>query len=179
MKRIIYIISSLLFLYSCSTGRVIHFTNSEANFSTYSNYKFRNAVKDSISAEGMQIANAIQNSIKMEMKNRGYIQGSVGADLQLHYDLISSYSDNFNNNPNRNSRFFNNDPFFYNNNWQSTDVYKSVLLIELYDIKKKKLVWQASMDLSHARREKRREIMIARAVERIFSTYQKTANQNN
>ncbi len=171
MRQLISILFISLFIFgSCSGGRVIHFTNSEAEFSTYKTYKFRRIKQDSISTDGIKILETIKDAIQAEMNLRGYKPNNK-ADLQLHYDLISSLESS---GPPANTY----NPYFFNPYapaFMPRDIYKSVLLIEIYDLKNKKLVWQASLDLSHVKREKKRSEMLQKAVARIFSTYLQTA----
>ena len=168
----------LIFIASCTGGKVVHFTNSQSPFSSYTNFKFRDIKEDSIHQTGATIFNLIKSSIKEEMISRGYSEINKQSDLLIHFDLISSYGESNNNSFNPNSPINNYNGYFFDSGRQTDNILKSVLLIELFDIKRRKLVWQASLDLASLKREKRREIMISKAVDRIFTTYQKTAKNN-
>lgn len=158
MKK--WLIITLIATAGCNP-KIVSYINPKAKFSEFETYRLvsTKAISKNITPENNLIFDMIMKSINNEMKKRAYEVSNVSPDLTLRYEVTSSTRVETNTNqiapyPQVNSR----------------TIYESILLIELYD-HKKKLVWQGSYDLKQQRKEKKASRLIEKAVGHIFTTY--------
>lgn len=154
----------LIFLaFSACTPRIVSYVNPKAKFAQFETYRIvtTKAVSKVVNAENTLVLDLIKESIQNEMTRRSYEISSITPDLTLRYELTSSTR--VENNTNQIGPY-------YQPQVNTRTIYESVLLIELYN-QKKKLVWQGSYDLGQQRKEKKASKAIEKGVGHIFTTY--------
>lgn len=128
-----------------------------------------------ISQEGAKIINIIEQNLKEQMIKRSYVQ-SGDPSLFLRYELISNQkSSRISNNSNPYSPFY----YSYSPMLNASAITESVLLLELFDAKTQKLIWQASLDLNKYAKKSKKEVILSEAIAQLFDTYLYKANSNN
>jgi len=152
----------LLLSFGCS-DKIVSFVNPKAKFNTFETYRMVNPKVDrsEIADDNNPVFLAIKSEIQEEMSRRNYRISSVKPDLTLRYEVTSS------------TRVQNDamqDPFSPFMRVNSRTIHEGILLLELYDVRKK-LVWQGSYDLKQERKEKKLKRVIKNAVGKIFTTY--------
>lgn len=160
-------------LVQCSP-KVVNFTNEKVDFSQFKSYRVINYKADNsqLSLKNRQIFQLLESHISSEMNRRQYALSNINPDLLVRYELISNQ-----NTQTRNSN--------YNNGYYAVPIITtsifitSVLLVELIDLDTKKIVWQASIDLSQLDRKSDQQKIIELAVRHIFNTYLHMADSNN
>ncbi|MEQ8471453.1 MAG: DUF4136 domain-containing protein [Marinoscillum sp.] len=162
-----------LVLFGCSP-KVIHFVNSKSDFSNYSSFEVVNfkASNTDISAEGAQIFRNIERNISEQLETRGYNNQQDNPDLAARYELISNQITEVRRTTN---------PYYfpsYGNYYTTRTLLESALLVEIFDTKTKKLVWQASVDLKKYTKRNNKEEILREAVTQLFNTYLYRANSN-
>ncbi|WP_436516548.1 DUF4136 domain-containing protein [Ekhidna sp. To15] len=147
---------------SCNP-KVVSYVNSKANFSQFETYRLvtTKAESKTFTPENTLIFDLIKKSIRMEMDKRDYIVSNVSPDLTLRYEVTASTR--FETNSNQVGPY-------YAPQVNTRTIYESVLLMELYD-SKKKLVWQGSYDLRQQKKEKKASKAIEKGVGHIFTSY--------
>ena len=160
MKK--WLLIALVISSGCSQ-RIVSYVNPKAKFSQFETYRLVSTQAESknISPDNTLVFDLIKKSIKEEMKRRSYIQSNISPDLTLRYEVTSSTRVETNSNQVG--------PFFQPQ-VNSRTIYESVLLVELYN-NKKKLVWQGSYDLRQQKKEKKTSKAIEKSVGHIFTTY--------
>ena len=156
-------------LFGCSS-KVVSYVNSKSNFKSFATYRMVNPKvdKSQLADDSNLVFQTIKSAISEEMSKRSYKPSAVSPDLTLRYELAST------------TRVQTNavrDPFNPFSQFTSNTIHEAVLLLELYDIKKK-LIWQGSYDLRQERREKRMTKVINNAVAKIFTSYPYKANDH-
>ncbi|MEO9964329.1 MAG: DUF4136 domain-containing protein [Reichenbachiella sp.] len=176
MKPTFSLLIILLLCQTCASPKVIKFLNDELDYSQYKTYRLINYKSDdkSYDEQGLQYFNQIEKVINQNMTDRGY-QSADKPDLITRYELVSTTTTANNNNRNY-------DPYGYNSfnspsGWNSERRTEGVILIELRDKKRKKLVWQGSLDLKYSKREDP-ETTITELINHIFETYPYQAGSN-
>ncbi|MEO1256509.1 MAG: DUF4136 domain-containing protein [Bacteroidota bacterium] len=158
-----YFILISLILIGCSP-RIVSYVNPKAAFENFQTYRLVSAKLESknVSPQNTSIFDLIKQNIHQEMNKRNYEVSNVSPDLTLRYEITSNTRVEVNNFQ---------DPFLFRpNQINSRTIYESILLLELYD-QKKKLVWQGSYDLRQQRKEKKTARAIEKAIGYIFTTY--------
>ena len=168
MSSIIRSIVFILFISACSP-KVINYVSPKADFSSYHTYfitnvKIRNA---DLSADGKDIINHIEQAAKNEMNRRNYKVSNQDADLVLRYEIISNQVTDVNTN----NSYYGFYPRFPYNTITVRTFLESAILFELTDLKTKKAIWHASIDLNQYKKEKKADEVIQRAVSNLFDTY--------
>ena len=179
MNRLAIVLCFVLFQ-SCTTSKVVHFSNEELDYSQFETYQLINyKVKDQSNAnEGQLLYQSIEEGIHRELEQRQY-SDSFPADLLIRYEVVSSlavdknrplYDTNSTNNING-----------YNQNLPITPSFsipEGILLIEIKTKKTNKLVWQASLDMKYQKNKETKNIL-DHAIKEIFATYLHQANSND
>lgn len=165
MKK--WFLLALIITSSCNP-KVVSYLNPKAKFSQFETYRLVSTKADSknIQPENTLVFDLIRNSIQKEMDRRSYSISSITPDLTLRYEVTSSTR--VENDTNQVAPYF-------TPQVNTRTIYESILLIELYD-QRKKLVWQGSYDLRQQRKEKKAARAIEKAVGSIFTTYPYRAN---
>ncbi len=155
--------------FSCSQ-KVVSFINDRANFKKYVSYQLVNVKinKRKMAPEATQLLGTIESQIEYQMEGvRSYTPSSVGPDLILRYELVSS----------TNSNTTTNQSFLGPPTLSTRIIYESVILLELLD--NRKLVWQGSFDLTQNSKEDRNHKAIKKAIDLIFTTYPYRAGRSD
>ena len=162
MRKITVVLISLLI--SCSGPRVVSFLNDEMDLRDYHSYKLIGFKADeNFDVQGMVFFNQLEKAIVQNMDERLFDR-SDRPDLILRYEIVTSQRTE-----NQTSNYY--DPYaYYRPQFNYTVSYtEAVLLIEFRDRRKKKLVWQGSLDLDLTKGKP--SDLIGPAVNKIFSTY--------
>lgn len=156
-------------LSACSSYKVVSFNNPEFQNKDYQTFRLITSLPDSGGINQQLFINQVHNAILDEMKAIGYEQVNTSSDLILRYKFFSNNRSESSNNSFRNRSIYDPSPW----NLQSRNINESILLIDLHDRKKEKLVWQGSIDLSVSfYRRKKFSKTIPLMVNEIFNTYQ-------
>ncbi len=156
-----WIIFVLITLTGCSP-RIVSYLNSKAKFSQFETYRLVSTKAESknVTPESTLVFDLIKENIHNEMNRRSYQVSNISPDLTLRYEVTASKRIEIDNNQAG--------PFFTPPT--SRTIYESVLLVEIFD-QRKKLVWQGSYDLGQQKKEKKVSKAIAKGVGHIFTTY--------
>ncbi|MBU2913330.1 DUF4136 domain-containing protein [Reichenbachiella agariperforans] len=174
MHRLLIGVLMITLAFGCAPARVIDFVNEEMDFSDYRSYRLINFQSDnkSYSAEGTAFFNQIEQEIRLNMQVKEFAEQKKDADLIVRYEIMSTVTTETQGNTN----YY--DPYYYYSPPPRTVRYtEGLLLIEFRDAKKKKLVWQASLDLKYSRKETP-EMTLKKTIDRIFQTYPYKAGSN-
>ncbi len=164
------------FLFSCHP-KVVDFVNTKSNFNAFDSYLVVNfkANQTDISEEGRRILSEIEQNIHLEMNRRAYRPINTNPDLVVRYELISNQAIKTQQNNYGYSPY----STFPSQSYITVKaVLESALLIEITDVKTKKLVWQASVDMDKYTKKSKQEEIIKDAVTNLFDTYLYRANSN-
>lgn len=155
-------------LTACSGYKIVSFNNPDFKNKDYQTFRLITSLPDSGAINQKIFITDVHNAILDEMKAIGYQQVDNNSDLILRYKFFSNNrSDSFNNYRNRSIY----DPAPWN--LQTRNINESILLIDLHDRKKEKLVWQGSVDLSVSfNKRKGSSNTIPLIVSEIFKTFQ-------
>lgn len=171
-----YLIILCLLSFGCSTPKVVKYLDSDLDFSQYQTYRLINYKSEdkSYDEEGLALFMQIEEAINNNMQEKGY-EPTSKADLVARYEIVSTTAT-------ENNRGY--DPYGYNRSyydpyrtWNNRKYIEGVILIELRDKKRKKLVWQGSLDLKYAKKEEPKETL-TKAINHIFDTYPYRAGSN-
>ena len=156
-------------LSACSNYKIVSFNNPEFENKDYQTFRLITSLPDSGAINQKQFINQVHEAILDEMKTLGYERVNSSSDLILRYKFFSNNrSESFNNNF-RSRSIYDPSPWTL----QTRNINESILLIDLHDRKKEKLVWQGSIDLSVSfNRRKKSSETIPLMVNEIFNTYQ-------
>lgn len=176
MRPTTYIFIILLLLQTCAPAKVVKFLNDELDYSQYKTYRLINYKSDdkSYDEEGLAFFTHVENAINKNMTDKGYLARDK-PDLITRYEIVSTTTTESNNR--------NYDPYGYNNRyytpsgWNSVKRTEGVILIEIRDRKKKKLVWQGSLDLKYSKKTEP-QVTLSESIDRIFTTYPYSAGSN-
>ncbi|XOV95243.1 MAG: DUF4136 domain-containing protein [Bacteroidota bacterium] len=162
-----YLSLAFLFAFGCNP-KVIHYLNESAPFSGFTTYQITNVKINNadISEAGQEIIKYIESAIIGEMNRRSY-KPQKDPDLIVRYELISNQETNVN---------VNNYGYggYYSYPYRTVSVrtfLESALLVEIINLKTKKAIWNASVDLNNYKKEKDMDEVIQKAVVTIFNTY--------
>jgi len=156
----------LIFIFGCNP-KVIHYLNDHAPYAGFRTYQITNVKVNNadISATGQEIIKHVESSIIREMKRREY-RPQKDPDLVVRYEIISNQKTDVNMN---NYGLYN--PYYPYRTISVRTFLESALLIEIINLKTKKAIWHASVDMNNYRREKKMEEIIQKAVTSIYNTY--------
>lgn len=154
-----------LLSFQCSP-KVVNFTNDKTDFSQFHsyrviNYKTGNSQQNSSSLGAFQL---LESEISKEMNRRNYALSNISPDLLVRYELISNQ-----NTETRRTDY--NYGYYVMPNISTRTFISSVLLIEIIDLRTKKNVWQASVDLKQLNARDDQTEIIKSAVRHIYNTY--------
>ncbi len=155
-----------IFFFGCNP-KVIHYLNESAPYSGFKTYQITNVKINNadISPTGQEIIKHVESAIIREMNRREY-KPQKEPDLVVRYELISNQQTDVNMN---NYGLYN--PYYPYRSISVRTFLESALLIEIINLKTKKAIWHASVDMNNYRREKKMEEIIQKAVTSIYNTY--------
>lgn|GEM_PF-518693 len=189
--------SLLLLFLSCSSAKVVNFVNDSINFSKYSSFAVINFNSNdaNISQEGLKVLREIESTIDEQMLRREYTYSGKKPDVIIRYEIIANQTTS-----NNSSNYYNGmygpgmfNPGMYNpgmfnygfspfsmfpGGYSYRSILKSALLVEMYDLETKKLIWQASTDLVQYNKSNKQQQILRDAINKIFDTYLYRANSN-
>ncbi|MEP0367464.1 MAG: DUF4136 domain-containing protein [Cyclobacteriaceae bacterium] len=167
------LLSAILLLSQCNP-KVVNFVNEEAAFEKYTAFATVNTKNNEaqMSDEGHAIKANIERAIDAQMLRRAYNKSNTNPDLIARYEIIAKQVSKTSSNS---SGYYGT---YYNPSFTVRTILEAVLLIELNDVKSRKVIWQASIDLSQYDKKSAQAELINEAVSRIFDTYLYTAGQN-
>lgn len=164
---------------SCSSYRVVTFTNDASSFKSYHHYKLEHlkTKANQDSTQKPEVIIRLEDAMHQQMTERRYQSVGESPDLLLRYEIISNQQTEYNVDryAYRPSVF---NPYGYYYDLNERNFTESILLLELKDAATGKVVWQGSLDLRYNRRSKKTDDLITDAVIRIFATYRYTAGSD-
>lgn len=160
---------------SCGPAKVVEFLNPEMDYSDYSSYRLINFKSDQkdYSQEGLALFNQIEQEIEINMEIKGFESSNKEPDLIVRYELMSTTTTE----SQVNSNYYYDPYYYYTPPSRAVNYTDGLLLIEFRDRNKKKLVWQASLDLRYSKKETP-EMVLKKSIDRIFETYPYQAGSN-
>ncbi|MBR07973.1 MAG: hypothetical protein CMP48_09825 [Rickettsiales bacterium] len=176
MKSVYRILFIILLIGSASCSpKIVHFTNSNSNFAQYETYGIVNYknTKD-LSTEGAEIFSFIENQVKKELSRRDYSLNPKDPDIVLRFELIANQKSDVSTTYNSPYGYYTSYP-----RYTVSTILQSALLLELYDVATKKLIWQASLDLDKESRKNSKEQILTNTVTKLFNTYLYRAKTNS
>lgn len=162
------IFGSILIIIGCSAPKVVNFVNEDSRFANYYTFDITNSKNNSpdVSMEGRIFFDQIENNIANQMNRRTYKQSSSNPDLLIRYELIANQVTE----TERTNSYVGNGYFVPTINSQT--ITKAAILLELIDLSNRKMVWQASVDLSkYHRKSKKQSDIIKEAINHLYNTY--------
>lgn len=162
--------------FGCTTVKVINYVNEESSFKTYKSFAIVNYKSNDIdiSAEGSKMINEIESNLENQMYRRGYEKSNSQPDVLVRYELISNQVTQTNSISPYANPYYGISPSF-----TSRTFLESALLVEMTDINTKKMIWQASVDMSKFDQADEQEKIIINAISQIFDTYLYRALSDN
>lgn len=162
-----------VFILSCNGYKVISFNNPELQNQEYNTFRIITTAPDSLVTNEKIIFDRLNQAVLFQMKQKGFQLSDGQSDLLLRYKFFSSRRSDLL--VNRNRSVF--DPRF--TTFSARNITESILLIDLHDRRKEKLVWQGSVDLdTPSYRNKKINEVIDTIVADIFDTFQHSNNDN-
>lgn len=170
-----WLLLSVILLITQCNPKVVNFVNEEATFEKYTAFAIVNTKNNEtqMSDEGYAIKASIERAIDAQMLRRSYTKSNANPDLIARYEIIANQVSKTSNNT---SGYYGT---YYGPSFTVRTILEAVLLIELNDVKSRKVIWQASIDLSQYDKKSAQTEVINKAVSRIFDTYLYTAGKNN
>jgi len=152
----------------------VNFVNEEASFAKYATFATINTKNNEaeMSAEGLTIKKSIESAIDAQMMRRDYKKSNTAPDLIARYEIIANQVSKTSANS---TGYYGS---FYSPSFTVRTILEAVLLVELNDVKSRKVIWQASIDLSQYDKKSAQTEVINQAVSHIFDTYLYTAGKN-
>jgi len=181
-KHSIALSATIFLLSGCKSIEVMSFYSQGADFSDYYTFTVEDplAKNNDYSVKGAESQQLIINAIASEMEQRGYEYVEQRHDLIVSYVIVLDnkidYDVNrYNSFYGRRSIYYDSfgNPYFYRYNTVSAREYKEgTLIIEIKQRKKKKLVWQGSVDLRINKRSKKsKDQIVEETINLIFTEY--------
>lgn len=178
-KWLFYLLFTLL-LPACKNSKVISFNNPELINRDYLSYKFVTEEPDSLLFDERSVLRELHDGIEAQMALRDLTSVSENSDLLLRYKLFSNRNVSQVAYRRNDGSIFRNRTFANPNfiDFSYRNLTESILLIDIFDIKREKLVWQGSLDLNvPAYKNKRGKELIKDAVVEIFDSFQYKNNE--
>ncbi len=156
----------LMLVLSACAVKVVHFTNDDSAFGSYTSFSVVNLKSNSgnLSHDGEKILASVEKAIFDQMTKRDYAYAS-NPSVVIRYEIISNQETDVSYNP---SSFYS--PM-YGTAFTVRTFLESALLLEMTDLSTKRLVWQASVDMKNFDSIKNQREMIEAAVSQLFDTY--------
>ena len=160
-------------LFGCKTApRVVHYLNEELDYSEYRTYKMIsiNTDRSKIPIQALVLYNQIEKGIIDNMEQREYVPGR-NPDIIVSYDFIGSQRTET-----RSMNYY--DPYVYYAPpvHYNVTIKEGILIVEFRDRKRKKLIWQSSIDINFEEASPADEAY--EAVEYVFDKYPYKAGSN-
>ncbi len=163
MKSVFTFIVLLLLGSSCVTNQTISFLNDDVDLRDYETFWLISLDKENeLSVDGLIFYSQLEKAILDNMDKRLF-NPSKTPDLIVRYELVSGQRTQTSQTYN----YYN--PYSYYMPTRTINYAESILIIEFRDRKKKKLVWQGSLDMQF--RQGKPDEIIVDAVNEIFETY--------
>lgn len=170
------VLGLLVVLSSCTSYKVVTFTNDGSRFDNYYNYSLE-YLKTRVDQENQkkpEVVLKLEKAMHQQMTDRKYSLVNRQPDLLLRYEIISNQRTEYDiDNYSYRRSIFN--PYGYYYGINERNFTESILLLELKDADTNKVVWQGSLDLRYSRKSKKTDDLIQDAVIKIFDTYLYTA----
>lgn len=170
------VLGLLVILFSCTSYKVVTFTNDASRFDNYYNYslEYLKTRVDQESQKKPEVILRLEEAMHQQMTDRKYKLVNRQPDLLLRYEIISNQRTEYDiDNYSYRRSIFN--PYGYYYGINERNFTESILLLELKDADTNKVVWQGSLDLRYSRKSKKTDDLIQDAVIKIFDTYLYTA----
>lgn len=169
---LLFVLFTLVFS-SCNNYKVVSFNNPELKQQQYSTYKIITKAPDSLLYNERSVYNEFYDAVKSEMADKGFQLVSGESDLLLRYKFFSNRRSDLTAFRNRSIY----DPGFLN--FSARNFTESILLVDVHDRDKEKLVWQGSLDLNLPSYQNRKVKDLAQTVvNEIFDTFQFSNNED-
>ncbi|MDN5203983.1 DUF4136 domain-containing protein [Fulvivirgaceae bacterium BMA10] len=162
-----------MFVTACtSTGKVVTHFDEGVDFGAYATFVLQ--TNEKFSPRKVEEKDKIENAIVHEMEQRAYKLSYNDPDLEVSYRLIletkNEYRQNYQTNP-YNYRYY------YYDDTRVRRYSEGILLIEVRDISKRKLIWHGSLNLSFNRGRKSTYKDIDALISLIYDNYPQKPNQ--
>ncbi len=166
-------------LSSCTSYKVVTFTNSNSRFNSYFSYEIAHLKTKAGNAEQKkpEVVLRLEDAIHQQMAERKYQRSGNRPDLRLRYEIISNQRTEYDMDTYSYRQSIYN-PYGYYYNLNERNFTESILLLELTDVSTNKVVWQGSLDLRYSRKSKKTDNLIQEAVIKIFDSYRYTAGSD-
>ena len=164
----------LLLIFGCSTPKVVSVYNDGLDFSKYESYRVNNPMdKDHQDEQDYAAYDKLEHAIENQMNTRGYVTSSI-PDIYVSYRFILD--------PKIQYKSTNYDPISGNNNSSPARVKRTkfdegILMIEITERARRRMVWQCSLDLKVNKKKKNIDV-ISESVSMIFDNYLYEAGKN-
>lgn len=187
MKRItIYLLLISVFA-SCSSIQIINDYDKSVDFSSYKTFTLLPWNEDNSKLVGPYGQRRIYNSIRTEMESRGYVEDDTNPDVALSPIVVieqktgtTAYSNYYSP-----GGYYGGYGYGYggwgmgmgysNTTYSEYEYMKGTLIIDLFDVDRKELVWQGgavgTYDDDRNRGDKEKDRKMAIVMRRIFSKY--------
>ena len=173
IKNVCFLLILESTLWGCATNNTISFINDDMDLRDYNTYRLIQVDTDdeNYNMEGMVFFNQIEKTI-IDNMDRRLFKTARNPDIIVRYELVSSQRTQTST-----SNYYN--PYTsYSPSYTTVRHYtEGILLIEFRDRRKKKLVWQGSLDLHFMKGEP--DEVVHDAVNDIFETYPYQAGSYN
>jgi hypothetical protein len=147
---------------SCTTGKVITYPHSRANFPNYSTYKITSHEKIAeVSPQGYATYQRLDETISDQMEAKGYAY-HLAADLIVRYEISSGLGQST-----RRSYYDRFDWYFPDANyWDQNNQQAEILLeLSLWDTEEKLVAWTGNADITLKRRDSAEELIKQKIIE--------------
>ncbi len=155
-------VSLLIIAASCSTGKVITYPHSQANFPQYSTFKITSHEKIAeVSPRGYATYQRLDGIISDQMEAKGY-HYHLNADLVVEYEISSGLGQSTRqSNYNRFNWYYPDDHYWDRNNQQA----EILLELTLWDTEKRLTAWTGNADITLKRRDSAEELIKEKIIE--------------
>ena len=165
----------LFVIVGCTSPKVVSVYNDNLDFSRYETFLVHNPLdKDRNDDQGYAAYDKLEHAIENQMNIRGYLNSTI-PDIYVSYRFILD--------PKIHYRSNNQDPYSSQSNQFPTRVRRTkfdegILMIEITERARRKMVWQGSLDLKVNKKKKNIDI-ISESVAMIFENYVYEAGKKN
>ncbi|MFY0627390.1 MAG: DUF4136 domain-containing protein [Reichenbachiella sp.] len=166
---------ALINCFSCATTKTISFINDDMDLRDYETFKLItvNTDDENFSVSGMVFFSELEKAIYRNMDKRLFDKSNK-PDIIVRYELVS----NQRTESSRNMNYYSPYSYYTPSPTVVRNYTEGILIIEFRDRKKKKLVWQGSLDLEYTRGDDPDDVIVD-AVNEIFTTYPYQAGSYN
>ncbi len=173
--RLFFILYTFTFI-SCNSHKVVSFNNPSYANRVYQTYKIITIPDKEVSNKESSIHKKVSVAIHQELTGLNMKSFDRNSELVVRYEFRSMERDDSRVIRNSRTSRFNNLNNNFNPNYANISkrsITESILLVDVFDRKTKKLVWQASIDLNVSNKKYENiDILLTKAVSALFQTYQ-------